>query len=134
MHFTTPLVHGKLLRRYKRFLADVLLENGQIITAHCPNTGTMLSCSTPESAVYLSVSDNPKRKYPHTLEMVRDNNTWVGVNTSRTNKLVVEAIKKYQIHEFRDVGYDVQRTKTRGFVRMITRSHKFAIPVQIDKF
>ena len=100
MHFTAPLISGTLLKRYKRFLADVQLTEGEIITAHCPNTGTMLSCSTPGSAVYLSLSDNPKRKYPHTLEMVKDNGTWVGVNTSRTNKLVAEAIAEGRVPEF----------------------------------
>ncbi len=100
MNFDTPLIHGTLVKRYKRFLADVKLDNNEIITVHCPNTGTMLSCSTPGSAVCLSTSDNPKRKYPHTLEMVQDNDTWVGVNTSRTNKLVIEAIEKGRILEF----------------------------------
>ncbi len=99
MQFDTPLIHGKLIKRYKRFLADIQLDTGKIITAHCPNTGTMLSCSSPGSDVFLSISNNPKRKYPHTLEMVQDNKTWVGVNTSRTNKLVIEAIKKGQISE-----------------------------------
>ncbi len=100
MQFDTPLIHGKLIKRYKRFLADIQLDTGKIITAHCPNTGTMLSCSSPGSDVFLSISNNPKRKYPHTLEMVQDNKTWVGVNTSRTNKLVIESIKKGQISEF----------------------------------
>ncbi len=99
MQFDAPLLPATLIRRYKRFLADVRLENDKILTVHCPNTGTMLSCSTPGSPVRLSVSDNPKRKYPHTLEMVRDNGTWVGVNTSRTNKLVIEAIKKGLVPE-----------------------------------
>lgn len=100
MLFSTPLVQGTLIKRYKRFLADVKLNTGEIITAHCPNTGTMLSCSTPGSPVALSISDNPKRKYPHTLEMVMDSSTWVGVNTARTNALVKEAIESGQISEF----------------------------------
>lgn len=103
MQFDTPLIHGTLIKRYKRFLADVKLDNNQIITAHCPNTGTMLSCSTPGSNVCLSTSDNPKRKYPHTLEMIEDNGTWVGVNTSRTNKLVIEAIEDGRVFEFTDI-------------------------------
>ncbi|MFW2367230.1 MAG: DNA/RNA nuclease SfsA [Desulforhopalus sp.] len=101
MLFSTPLVHGTLIKRYKRFLADVKLETGEVITAHCPNTGTMLSCSAPDSPVALSISDNPKRKYPYTLEMVMDNATWVGVNTARTNALVREAIEAGQIQEFK---------------------------------
>jgi sugar fermentation stimulation protein A len=118
MHFDPPLIHGKLIKRYKRFLADIQLDDGEEITVHCPNTGTMLSCSTPGSAVYISLSDNPKRKYPHTLEMVQDNNTWVGVNTSRTNKLVIEAIKKGQIPEFTDMDNIKAEVKTSKHSRL----------------
>jgi sugar fermentation stimulation protein A len=100
MQFTPPLTAGTLLKRYKRFLADIELADGNIITAHCPNTGTMLTCSTPGNPVRLSRSDNPKRKYPYTLEMIQVGATWVGVNTARTNGLVAEAIKKGQIAEF----------------------------------
>ena len=103
MKFPKPLVRGTLIKRYKRFLADIRLEDGEIVTAHCPNTGTMLSCSAPESAACLSVSDNPKRKYPFTLEMVMDNSTGVGVNTVQTNKLVAEAIETGNIAEFQDI-------------------------------
>ncbi len=112
MHFDTPLIRGTLIKRYKRFLADVKLDDDQVITVHCPNTGTMLSCSTPGSDVCLSTSDNPKRKYPHTLEMVRDNGTWVGVNTSRTNKLVIEAIEDGRIVEFSDIDSIKGEVKT----------------------
>ncbi len=112
MYFNTPLIHGKLIKRYKRFLADVELNSDKIITVHCPNTGTMLSCSTPGSAVCLSISDNPKRKYPHTLEMVQDDETWVGVNTSRTNKLVIEAITEGQISEFKNIDSIKAEVKT----------------------
>ncbi len=118
MQFIPPLIKGHLIRRYKRFLADITLEDGAEITAHCPNTGTMLSCSTPGSPVRLSVSDNPKRKYPHTLEMVKDNGTWVGVNTSRTNKLVCEAIKAGKIAEFMDIEKIVPEVKTSANTRL----------------
>jgi sugar fermentation stimulation protein A len=100
MFFQPPLQTGTLLKRYKRFLADIKFDDGTQITAHCPNTGSMSSCSTPGSRAAVSLSDNPKRKYPHTLEMVQDNGTWVGVNTSRTNNLVVEAIREQKIEEF----------------------------------
>lgn len=103
MEFTTPLIFGKLIKRYKRFLADITLDDGSLITAHCPNTGTMLTCSTPGSPVALSISDNPKRKYLHTLEMIMVDDTWVGVNTAKTNGLVKEAIEKGFISEFRNV-------------------------------
>jgi sugar fermentation stimulation protein A len=93
MIFAAPLRPATLLRRYKRFLADVRLEGGEVITVHCPNSGSMLGCSAPGSPVMLSRSANPDRKYAHTLEMVRVENTWVGVNTSLTNGLVREALE-----------------------------------------
>ncbi len=100
MRFATPLTPGTLLKRYKRFLVDVQLDDGTAITAHCPNTGAMLTCSAPGSRVCLSRSDNPTRKYPHTLDMVAEGNSWVGVNTARTNALVTEAILGGAIAEF----------------------------------
>ena len=118
MKFPTPLIHGHLIKRYKRFLADIELPNGEIITAHCPNTGTMLSCSTPGSAVALSISDNPKRKYPHTLEMVQDNSTWIGVNTARTNGLVAEAILEGSIIEFGKIDKIKREVKTSDHTRL----------------
>jgi len=102
MKFSPPLIQGRLIKRYKRFLADITLDSGELITAHCPNTGSMLSCSTAGSKVCLSISDNPQRKYPHTLEMIHNGRTWIGVNTGRTNKLVAEAIAENRIPEFRD--------------------------------
>ena len=93
MRFGQSLQQGILVKRYKRFLADVELADKTKLTVHCPNTGSMLGCKDPGQAVLISRSDNPKRKYPHTLEMVRVGATWVGVNTSRTNHLVREAIE-----------------------------------------
>ena len=110
MQFPSPLLEGRLIKRYKRFLADIETKDG-IITAHCPNTGSMRSCSTPGSKVYLSRSDNPKRKYPYTLEMVQDNHTWVGVNTARTNDLVAEAILDNNIKEL--AGVDALRREVK---------------------
>ena len=102
MIFPAPLEPGILLKRYKRFLADVRLKDGTQVTVHCPNSGSMLSCSTPGSAVYLSRSASPSRKYPCTLEMIRENSTWIGVNTSLTNRLVVEGIANGDICELRN--------------------------------
>lgn len=102
MIFSPPLIQGTLIKRYKRFLADITLDSGEVITAHCPNTGSMLSCSAGGSRVGLSISDNPKRKYPHTLEMIHNGSSWIGVNTARTNKLVAEAIEENKITEFRN--------------------------------
>lgn len=93
MIFNQTLKPAKLLRRYKRFLADVELQDGTQLTVHCPNTGSMLGCNEPGLEVMISRSDNPKRKYPHTLEMVRGEKGWVGINTSLTNKLVREALE-----------------------------------------
>lgn len=112
MRFSSPLLPGTLVKRYKRFLADVILENGETITVHCPNSGSMRGCSEPGSKVYLSVSDNPKRKYPHTLEMINNGECWIGVNTSLTNGLVVEAIEQKQIPELLDFDTITREVKT----------------------
>src|SRR5690606_41846328 len=87
MIFQTPLVTGRLERRYKRFLADVTLDDGRFITASVPNTGSMLGLSAPGSRVWLSVSDAPHRKYAHTLQIVEADNTPVGVNTGLRNRI-----------------------------------------------
>ncbi len=102
MFFPVPPEPGILLKRYKRFLADIQLYTGSQITAHCPNTGSMLTCSQPGSEVYVSLSSNPKRKYPYTLEMVKDTSTWVGINTARTNALVAEGIENGDIDELKN--------------------------------
>ena len=118
MRFSPPLIHATLIQRYKRFLADVRLVDGQITTVHCPNTGTMLACSAPGSRVCLSRSDNPRRKYPLTLEMVEDNRTWVGVNTARTNNLVAEAMARGQIAEFQEISEVKAEVKTSDHTRL----------------
>lgn len=100
MRFSAPLQAAVLLRRYQRFLADVRLNDGRIVTAHCPNTGSMRTCSTPGSKVFLSESVNPSRKYPYTVELVENNAILIGVNTSRTNTVVQEAIQNGLIAEF----------------------------------
>jgi len=87
------LVPGTLIRRYKRFLADVTLKNGPVITAHCPNTGSMQGCSEPGRTVYLSSHDNPKRKLNYTWELIEMPTSLVGVNTLVPNRLVFESVK-----------------------------------------
>ncbi|MDW7682297.1 MAG: DNA/RNA nuclease SfsA, partial [bacterium] len=94
---------GTLIRRYQRFLADIRLDSGEQITAHCPNSGSMLSCNTPGSQVLLSFHSNPKRKYHYTWEMIRIDSTWVGINTMLPNKVVADAIKLGKIPEL--VGF-----------------------------
>lgn len=103
MRFGQTLIPARLIRRYKRFLADVELDSGGLLTVHCPNSGSMLGCNEPGSPVLLSVADNPKRKYPHTLELVRVGSTWVGINTSRANGLVAEAITAGVVSELAGV-------------------------------
>jgi len=97
-----------LLTRYKRFMADVRLADGQLLTLHCPNTGSMKNCIVPESACWYSTSDNPKRKYPHTLEVVTTpGGHFAGVNTGRANALVEQALLASVIEELR--GYPLIR-------------------------
>ncbi|MDR1870591.1 MAG: DNA/RNA nuclease SfsA [Deltaproteobacteria bacterium] len=89
-----PLIKGVLIQRYKRFLADVTLENGVKVTAHTANTGSMLTCSQPGRTVYLSQSANPKRLYPYTWEMIHMPDGLVGVNTSLPNRLAYKAAQE----------------------------------------
>lgn len=88
------LVTGRLIKRYKRFFADIELETGEIITAHCPNTGPMTGVCTPNSLVQVSTSNNPKRKLPYTWEMIQVNSTWVGTNTAIPNRVVKLALER----------------------------------------
>jgi len=101
MIFSPPLIRGTLIKRYKRFLADVALDNGDIVTAHCPNTGAMTGCAEPGFTAYLSVSDNPKRKLPYTWELARTKEGhFIGINTHNANKLVAEALNNKGIDAF----------------------------------
>ena len=99
MRFKSRLIRGTLIQRYKRFLADVRLTNGEVVTAHCTNTGSMMGCKEPGSAVYLSRSDNQNRKLPYTWELIKVDSTWVGINTMHPNKLVPEAVEAGVIEE-----------------------------------
>lgn len=100
MQFDRPLQPAILIQRYKRFLADVRLPNGECITLHCPNTGSMRNCQTPGSRVWYTDSGNSKRKYPCTWQIVEnEDGQLVGVNTGLANKLVVEAIQVGRVPE-----------------------------------
>lgn len=101
------LIAGTLLKRYKRFLADVQLEDGSIVTVHCPNSGSMRGCATPGSRVFLSRSPNLGRKYPLSWELVQANGFWAGINTGRPNRLVHEAIQDGTVVELQ--GYQTIR-------------------------
>ncbi len=105
------LYSGRLIKRYKRFLADVELESGEVIIVHCPNPGSMLGCSTPGLPVYLTLSTNPKRKLAYTLAIVVVDGFSVVVDTSWANKLVREAIDKKLIPEL--AMYDALSTEPR---------------------
>ncbi len=110
MQFDSPLVKGTLVKRYKRFLADVVLEDGSQITAHCANTGAMTGCMPEGANVWLSVSDNPKRKYPHSWQLVEVKpDVLACINTGLTNKLAYEALTRGQIKELR--GFDTCRSE-----------------------
>lgn len=104
MRYEPPLAEARLLRRYKRFLADVVLPDGRELTLHCPNTGSMRGCMPEGGRVWYSTSTNPERKYPHTWEQVETAAEHrIGVHTGRANALVAEALEAGLIPEFR--GY-----------------------------
>ncbi len=113
MTFEKPLIPGKLIKRYKRFLADIELSSGHIVTAHCTNSGSMKSCIEEGAPVYISPVDNPNRKTKFTWEMIYINNGWVGINTNNPNLLAYEAIKSGKINNL--TGYtSVKREVTFG--------------------
>lgn len=94
MDFDKPLERGRLVRRYKRFLADVTLDSGETVTCHCPNTGSMMGCADPGLTVWLSRSDNSRRKYALGWELVETpTGALVGIHTGRANGLVAEALQ-----------------------------------------
>ena len=92
-NFPDPLIKGTLIKRYKRFLADVALEDGSEVTAHCANSGTMLTVNEPGSEVWLSPARNPDRKLKYTWELIRVGRALVGINTQHPNRIVQEAIE-----------------------------------------
>lgn len=107
MKFSSPLKRGRLIKRYKRFLADIELADGQVVTASCPNTGSMLGLCSPGNAVWVSESDSPTRKYRHTWELVENDLgkgvALVGINTGYPNKIVAEAIAANRVGKLK--GY-----------------------------
>jgi sugar fermentation stimulation protein A len=115
MRFPSPLQRGRLLQRYKRFLADVALDSGATVTATCPNTGSMLGLASPGARVWLSTSDSVTRKYAHTWEMVEadlgQGASLVGINTGHPNRLVAEAIEARRIKKLS--GYSSLRREVK---------------------
>ena len=112
MEFTSPLQRATLIKRYKRFLADIELHDGSVTTIHCANTGAMTGCADPGNTIWYSVSDNPKRKYPYSWELSQNaQGDMICINTAKPNSLVVEAIKQGRIPEL--IGYDSLRTEVK---------------------
>tara|TARA_B100000945_G_scaffold312182_1_gene306396 strand:- start:1202 stop:1897 length:696 start_codon:yes stop_codon:yes gene_type:complete len=99
MNFENKLISGIFIKRYKRFFVDVQIEN-KLVTAHCPNTGSMLGLLNEGNKVWLTKSDNPNRKLKYTLQIIEDNKSKVGVNTHLTNKIVLNALENNLIKEF----------------------------------
>ena len=115
MQFTAPLISGRLVKRYKRFLADAILDTGEAITATCPNTGSLLGLAEPGARVWFSRSDSATRKYPLTWEMVEadlgSGPALVGINTSHPNRLVADAITARRIKDL--AGYPALRREVK---------------------
>lgn len=111
MDLPHPLIRGTLIRRYNRFMADVRLESGETVIAHCPNSGSMLSVNAAGSEVWISIADNPSRKLKYTWELIRVGETLVGINTNRPNGLVAEAVADGTISEL--AGYSSVRREVK---------------------
>jgi sugar fermentation stimulation protein A len=109
--YSTPLIGGRLIKRYKRFMADVLLEDGTQVTAHCANSGSMLSVNTPDAPVWISKSDNPNRKLAYTWEIIQIGEAMVGVNTGTPNVVVAEALSAGRVPEL--AGYSSVRREVK---------------------
>ena len=127
MQFESPLVRASLIRRYKRFLADVVLEDGRETTVHCPNTGSMLGCQTPGSTIWLLPASNPARKYRLGWELVEVRPAvLVGINTSRSNALVAEALGHGSIPKlaaYPNVRREVKLPQTRSRLDFLLSGH-----------
>ena len=109
--FSSPLIEGKLIKRYKRFFADVELANGEVVTAHCPNTGSMKSCGEPGDTVFVLHAPSPTRKLAYTWELTKTPKGFVGVNTARPNHIVANAIENGKVAElsaYRDIKQEVK--------------------------
>jgi sugar fermentation stimulation protein A len=118
LHRYPPLLQGTLIKRYKRFFADVALEDGSVVTAHCPNTGPMSGVSTPGSAVALSKSTNSARKLAYTWEMIQAEGVWIGINTALPNRIVHQGLLHHAFPELEtyttvqpEVSYGIENSR-----------------------
>jgi sugar fermentation stimulation protein A len=110
--FSSALTPAVLIKRYKRFLADVILPSGEQVTVHCPNTGAMTGCCDKDSVIYLSESNNPKRKYRYTWEYATDaNNNKICINTNNANKVIKSAFAHHRIRELSQYGTVIPEKK-----------------------
>ncbi len=112
------LIQGKLVKRYKRFLADIELETGEVVIAHCANSGSMRGCATPGDTVWISQSDNPKRKLKYTWELIQSKDSMIGVNTQVPNKLVKASIENGLIAELKEYTRVTAEVKTSDHTRL----------------
>ena len=123
MNFKEILISGEFIKRYKRFFVDVKV-NKKIITAHCPNTGSMAGLLNKGSRVWLSKSNNPNRKLKYTLEIIEQNKSKVGVNTHLTNRIVMSALSNKLIKEFqssKNISQEVKFGKNTRFDFLLTK-------------
>jgi sugar fermentation stimulation protein A len=136
VRFSQALESGRLIKRYKRFLADVELDSGAMITAACPNTGSMLGCNVPGSRVWLSSSDSLRRKYRHTWELVEAKpGVIVGINTGYPNRLTVEAIKADVINElsgYREIKTEVRYGHENSRIDILLDGHAKKSPCYVE--
>jgi sugar fermentation stimulation protein A len=112
------LLPGKLIKRYKRFLADIELETKEIVIAHCANTGSMRGCAMPGAPVWVSQSDNPKRKLKYTWELIQGADSMIGVNTQVPNKLVKASIENGLLAELKEYTKVKPEVKTSDHTRL----------------
>ncbi len=133
MNFNKKLISGEFIKRYKRFFVDVRIGD-LTVTAHCPNTGSMMGLLKKDNKVWLSEADNPKRKLKYTLQVIEDQNSKVGINTHLTNKIVLDALKKKKIKIFKDLIEIQQEVKfnnnTRFDFLLIEKTKKTFIEVK----
>ena len=126
MIFNKKLISGEFVKRYKRFFVDVKINN-KIITAHCPNTGSMMGLLIANNKVWLSKSENPERKLKYTLQIIENKKSMVGVNTHLTNKIVLEALEENSIKELKNldnIKSEVKFGKNTRFDFLISKNNK----------